>query len=154
MTPWNEFDGWMLQRKNNYLNDFGVVFCRTPQLVFVDAPWPGHGDPFALSIGLICTDGKELFQILNFETVGDLEKLQPEDMLHFFYNGKAILICRIGDDEILQFQKGRDAMIAWIDGEDVAHAVQEQLIMAGDFINYTKAYFQYVNSVKEKRKKH
>ena len=147
MIPINDFNVWMEQHKGAYLNNFAIVIVRKPQFLFVDSPWPGHADAITLSICLICTEVKELFETLNIEKVNDLERLQPEDLLHLFYNGYAMLFCRIGEHQTLQFQKMRKAMIAWIDGEATAHTVQEQLIVAGDFISYTEEYFRRLNNL-------
>jgi hypothetical protein len=153
MTPWLEFDAWMKMHKNNYLNDFGILFNRRPEFVFVDSPWPEQFNADILSIIILCANGKELFELLNFETVDDLEKLQQETVLNLFYAGHAMVLCTTPNDESLHFQKAGDRMIAIIDGVDLAHEVNEQLILPGDFIRYTNNYFRFMKEHKKNRPK-
>lgn len=156
MTPWDEFAQWMKTRENNnYLNDFGLIFNYEPEFVFVDSPWPEQYSVDILSIILLCANGKELFELLGVETIVDLEKIQPENMLNLFYAGNAMVLCTTDDGESLQFQKVNDTMVALIDGVDLGHEVTEQLVMPGDFIRYTNEYFLFMkeyNKNKSKRK--
>jgi len=154
MTPWEEFDAWMKKRNNNYMNDFGILFNSTPEFVFVDSPWPEQHNADILSIFFLCSNGKELFELLGIETADDLEKVQPENMLNLFYAGNATVLCTTANDESLQFQKASNAMIAIIDDEeDLCHEVQEQLIMPGDFLRYTNDYFRFMKELNKRKPK-
>lgn len=148
-----EFDQWMERNENNYINRYGIVFNRTPHVVFVDAPWPGSGCADFLSIFLLCANGKDLFKDLNIEAVNDLEKLEPEILLNLFHAGNAMVLCTTANGETLQFQKGESAMVAIIDGVDMGHEVKEQLVVPGDFIRYTNDYFLYMREINKEKQR-
>lgn len=153
MTPLKEFNQWMENHGGNYINDSGILFNSSGELVFVDSPWPNYGSTEVISIVLLCIDGRELFKTLCIETVADLDKVQPETMLNLFYAGHAIVLCTTADRESLTFQKVRDTMIAIIDGVDLGHEVMEKLVMPVDFIRYTNEYFSFMNAYKRKKER-
>lgn len=150
MTALEEFDAWMKRYQDNYLNNFSILINNTPDFVFVDSPWPGHGDVGTLSIVLFCVNGLELFSLLNISGTDDLDNVQPEDLLQLYYDGEAIVLCTTKNEETLKFQKAGDTLVAIIDGQDLGHEVKEQLLLPGDFFRYTEAYFQFMKEYKEK----
>ena len=148
MTALEEFDVWMQGHENNYINDFGVLINRVPELVFVDSPWPEHGDAATLGIILPCANALELYQLLGILIPQDFDNVQREDMLKLYYEGHAMAVCTTENGETLTFQKAKDdTLIAIIDGEDLAHVVQEKLLMPGDFIRYTEGYFRFLKTI-------
>lgn len=153
MTPLEEFDQWMENKGNNFINDTGILFNKTPEFVFMDSPWPGYDSVDVISIILFCTSGKELFDTLSIEAAHELEKVQPEHMLNLFYAGQAMVICTTPNGESLQFEKGTTAMIAIIDGADLGHQVKEQLVMPDDFIRYTNQCFRVLKAQSKNKSK-
>ena len=147
MTALEEFDDWMQRHDNNYLNDFGVIFNRAPDFLFVDAPWPGHEDMEILSIVLFCVNGLDLYQRLDLATPEDLANVQPEDLLQLYHDGRAMILCTTKDEETLTFEKAKDGtLIAIVDGQNIGHDVQEQLLVPGDFIRYTERFFRFLKT--------
>ena len=146
MTALEEFDAWMQRHENNHINDFGVLINKLPELLFLDSPWPGHGNADKISIVLLCANCPDLYQLLNIAIPEDLDNVQPEDFLKLYYDGEAMAVCTTENEETLTFQKADDKLIAIIDGEDLAHEVHEQLLLPGDFLRYTEAYFHFLKT--------
>lgn len=143
MTALEEFDAWMQQNQNSYINDFSVLIKKVPELVFADAPWPGHGDGATLSIILLCENGLELYRHLHIVLPQDLDKVQPEDLLKLYFDGHAMVACTTENEETLTFQKADDGtLVAIFEDKDIGHEVQEELLVPGDFIRYTESYFR------------
>ena len=146
MTSPEEFDQWMKNYGTNYINEFGILINKEPEIIFISSPWPDHGNSDELSIILLCANGRDVFEVLDIQSADELEQLQPETMLSLFYEGQAIVLCTTQDGDSLQFQKGSNAMIAVIDGVDLGHEVKEPLIMPGDFIRYTNECFRILKA--------
>ena len=153
MTPWEAFDEWMKAEDNNCINQYGIVFNRTPEFVFADSPWPGYATADILSIIILCANGRELFELLRVETLEELIKIEPEIFLNLFYAGNAMVLCTTAGGETLQFQKNDKAMIAVIDGIEMGHEVKEQLVVPGDFIRHTNEFFRFMKAYNKKKPK-
>lgn len=148
MTASQNFDTWMQSLGNTYLNDFAVMVNRVSEYILIDSPWPNHGDAYSLIVTIICTNEKDLFDTLQIDTFLDLDQVRPEHLLTLFYSGHATVSCATDKVGTLWFQKIENGMIAGIDGENLIHEVEEQLLVPGDFIRYTKQYFSYIKTIK------
>lgn len=148
MTAHQNFDSWMQSLGNKYLNDFAVMVNRVSEYILIGSPWPNHGDASTLSITIICTNEKELFDTLQIDTFLELDRVRPEHLLTLFYSGHATVSCATDRDSSLWFQKIESGMIAGINGEELIHEVSEQLLTPGDFIRHTKQYFSYMKAIK------
>ena len=145
MTTLKKVDALIYKDRGVYLNNFCVLFSKEPGYIFVDAPWPGYKNG-VLGLVLLCKDYRVLFEVLAIDDVQQLDQLKPEDLLRLFYEGKAIAVCSVDENDSLDFQINGDRIIVINGKSDWGYEVNEPLVAACDFIEYTRKYFLQTNS--------
>ena len=146
MSNWQQLDNYFGNNSSCYFNECDVLFNKVdPNLVLVEAVWPGYTTVTDISIVYLSNNATQFFTDLCIKKAAEIQDVTPDNILQLYLQGKAIVVCS-SNDESLEFEIQNERIYAKNGDSDMIHAVGEPLVSAEDYILYTRNYFLSLNN--------